>query len=72
MVFLDGAMYIAQAKVNAVFGNWPLASQEMASALEYAGYDYRFVYGQGGHTLDHGAAILPETLEWLWRDYPKG
>ncbi|MBY0586957.1 esterase family protein [bacterium] len=52
-------------------GNWPLANQEMAAALRFAGYDYQFVYGSGGHNIKHGAALLPETLRWLWRDYPK-
>lgn len=52
-------------------GNWPLANQEMAAALKYAGYDYQFVYGSGKHDIRHGAAILPDTLRWLWRDYPK-
>jgi enterochelin esterase family protein len=52
-------------------GNWPLANQEMAAALKFAGYDYQFVYGSGAHNIKHGAAILPDTLRWLWRDYPK-
>lgn len=55
-----------------VFGNWPLANRSMASALEYQGYDYQFVFGEGGHTLKHGGSIFPDTLRWLWRDYPKG
>lgn len=50
------------------FGNWPLANQEMAAALKFAGYDYRFEYGDGGHNGKHGGAILPESLRWLWRD----
>lgn len=50
-------------------GNWPLANQEMAKSLEFAGYDYRFVYGQGFHSNKHGRALLPESLRWLWRDY---
>ncbi|MBI2825298.1 MAG: esterase family protein [Planctomycetia bacterium] len=52
-------------------GNWPLANQEMAAALRFAGYDYRFEYGDGGHNGKHGGAILPESLRWLWRDYAK-
>jgi hypothetical protein len=52
-------------------GNWPLANQDMAAALKFAGYDYKFVLGDGGHSGKHGAAILPDTLRWLWRDYPK-
>jgi enterochelin esterase family protein len=53
---------------NLVFGNWPIANQDMASALAYKGYDYQFVFGEGGHTLKHGGAIFPDTLRWLWRD----
>ncbi|MDQ3813815.1 MAG: alpha/beta hydrolase-fold protein, partial [Armatimonadota bacterium] len=52
-----------------VHGNWPLANQQMAKALAFAGYDYQFVYGQGFHSAQHGRAILPDTLRWLWRDY---
>jgi enterochelin esterase-like enzyme len=52
-------------------GNWPLANQEMAAALKFARYDYRFEFGDGGHTGKHGGALLPESLIWLWRDYPK-
>lgn len=48
-------------------GNWPLANQEMAASLSYAGYDYRFDFGQGFHSLRHGAATLPDALRWLWR-----
>jgi len=50
------------------FGNWPLANQGMAKALAYAGYDYKFVLGNGFHSGKHGQAILPDTLRWLWRD----
>ncbi len=49
-------------------GNWPLANQEMAAALKFAKYDYRFEYGDGGHNLKHGGAIFPETMRWLWRE----
>lgn len=53
-------------------GSWPLANKQMAAALEFAGYDYKFVFGDGGHNGRHGGAILPETLRWLWRDDGKG
>ncbi|NQU09394.1 esterase family protein [bacterium] len=49
------------------FGHWPLANQEMAAALKWAGYDHRFVFGTGTHSGKHGGAILPEALRWLWR-----
>ncbi len=51
-----------------VHGNWPLANQQMAAALKFAGYDYVFEFGHGGHNGKHGGAILPESLRWLWKD----
>ncbi|HEV3260238.1 MAG TPA: alpha/beta hydrolase-fold protein [Gemmataceae bacterium] len=48
------------------FGNWPLANQQMASAFKFAKYDYKFVYGDGGHNGKHGGSILPDSLRWLW------
>jgi enterochelin esterase-like enzyme len=50
-------------------GNWPLANRQMDRALKFAGYDYKFVMGQGYHNNRHGRAILPNSLRWLWRDY---
>ncbi len=49
-------------------GNWWLSNLQMDAALKFAKYDYRFVGGTGGHNGIHGGAILPESLEWLWRD----
>jgi enterochelin esterase-like enzyme len=64
-VFLqDGANDLDNAN-----GNWPLANQTLAKSLAYAGYDYRFEFGQGFHSNRHGRAIMPDTLRWLWRGY---
>ena len=52
-------------------GNWPLANQDMAAALKFAGYDHTFVFGSEGHNGKHGGAIFPDTLRWLWRDWTK-
>jgi enterochelin esterase family protein len=49
-------------------GSWPLGNQQMAAALKFAKYDYKFVYGDGRHSGKHGGAILPESLRWLWRE----
>ncbi|MYD43907.1 MAG: hypothetical protein F4W90_08460 [Gammaproteobacteria bacterium] len=65
-VFLQDGKY----DVNLMEGNWTLANLMMADALRYARYDYRFELGEGGHDLQHGGALFPETLRWLWRDYP--
>jgi CubicO group peptidase (beta-lactamase class C family)/predicted alpha/beta superfamily hydrolase len=51
--------------------DWHLQNQAMAEALREKGYDVEVVFGEGGHSDDHGGAILPDILRWLWRDYPK-
>ncbi len=53
--------------LDVAWGNWPLANLEMAAALNFMEYDYRLDYGDGPHSGEHGGAILPESLEWLWR-----
>jgi enterochelin esterase family protein len=54
--------------LNILFGDWVQANSTLASALAYRGYDHELVVGDGGHSLVHGGAILPDTLRWLWRD----
>ena len=51
---------------NIVPGSWPIANQDVAAALEFAGYDYRFEFGEGGHSLRHGGAIFADSLRWLF------
>jgi enterochelin esterase-like enzyme/sugar lactone lactonase YvrE len=57
--------------LNIFAGDWWLANQSMASALEWAGYDAKFVTGDKDHDMEQGGAILPDALRWLWRDYPQ-
>ena len=61
-------------------GNWFLANQQMLSSLEWANanadkqgdkgarYDIKHVWGDGGHSDQHGGSLLPEILRWMWRD----
>lgn len=51
-------------------GSWPLANLQMAAALKFMRYDFRFDFGDGGHNGKHGGATLPDALRWLWRDVP--
>jgi len=51
-------------------GSWPLANQQMAAALRFMRYDYRFDFGDGGHNGKQGGAALPDAMRWLWRDTP--
>ncbi|MCC7010156.1 MAG: esterase family protein [Acidobacteria bacterium] len=64
-------------------GNWFLANQQMVSAIEYANaaadarkvsgprYQMKYVWGDGNHSDNHGGAILPDILRWIWDDQPK-
>lgn len=60
----DGA-----ADLDNTAGNWPMANIGMANALKFKGYDYHFSFGVGEHNDAQGAAELPESMTWLWRDY---
>jgi len=62
-VFLQGG----RNDMNVDWGNWWLANLQMESSLEFRGYDYKFVGGEGEHNGEHGGSILPESFEWLWR-----
>ena len=62
-VFLQGAV----GDLDNQNGSWTVANIDMAMALRFKDYDYRFEYGLGAHDRRHGAAIFPETLRWLFR-----
>lgn len=61
-------------------GNWFLANQQMLAALNWANanadakqdkgprYDVTHVWGDGGHSDQHGGSLLPDMLRWIWRD----
>lgn len=55
--------------LDILYGCWPLANRELASALAYRGYDHQLVIGAGGHSLAHGGALFADCLRWLWRDW---
>ncbi len=52
-------------------GSWFHANLSMLSALDFAGYDVGHAWGEGGHDSKQSAAIMPDILKWLWRDYPQ-
>jgi enterochelin esterase-like enzyme len=51
--------------------DWYLQNQAMVAALKEKGYDMTHVFGEGGHSDNHGGALLPDIMRWLWRDYPR-
>jgi len=60
-------MQAGSTDLDCDWGNWALANLQMASALQYKGYDYHLEFGDGGHDCKHSGSILPESLIWLWR-----
>ncbi len=50
--------------------DWHLQNEAMVAALKEKKYDFKYECGDGGHSDDHGGAIMPDILRWLWRDYP--
>jgi enterochelin esterase-like enzyme len=53
--------------VNNEHGNWWLANLEMESALKFSKYEVKSVWGHGAHNGNHGGAVLPEAMRWLWK-----
>ena len=47
--------------------NWLANNLRVAAALAEAGYDFRLVLGDGGHSPNHGGVLLPDALRWLYR-----
>jgi gluconolactonase len=57
--------------LNIYAGSWWVANQDMLAALQFAGYDVKHEWGDGEHNSRHAAAIFPDVMRWLWRDYPQ-
>ena len=56
--------------LNIYAGDWWKANETMERALTFAGYEVNHVWGEGGHNGNHGSAIFPEAMRWLWKDWP--
>ena len=54
--------------LNNLHGNWPISNQDLAQALQFAGYKYKLEMTDGGHSGKFGGELLPEALKWLWDD----
>lgn len=57
--------------LNIYAGDWWKANEMMARALSFAGYEVNYVWGEGGHNGQHGTAVFPQAMRWLWKDYPQ-
>jgi len=52
-------------------GDWWMGNQALDRALEFSGYDHQHVWGTGPHSGKHGAAVLPDAMRSLWKDWPE-
>jgi gluconolactonase len=52
-------------------GDWWMGNQSMQRALEFAGYSFEHIFGEGTHSGQHAASIFPTAMRWLWKDWPK-
>ena len=57
--------------LNIYAGDWWKANESMQRSLAFAGYDVKYVWGEGAHNGTHGTAVFPDAMRWLWRDHPK-
>ncbi len=57
--------------LNIYGGDWWMANQTLSRSLEWAGYEVENAWGEDGHNHNHGAAIFPQAMRWLWKDYPQ-
>ena len=56
---------------NATFGHWYEANQMLSTALDFAGYDAKYDWSDGNHSVKRSAEIFEDVIVWLWRDYPE-
>ena len=55
---------------NYIFGDWWEQNQLMASALNYAGYEFDCKWDRGTHSIYYGTRAYPDAMRWLWRGWP--
>jgi sugar lactone lactonase YvrE/enterochelin esterase-like enzyme len=57
--------------LNIYAGDWWKANEMMERSLTFAGYEVNHEWGEGAHNGNHGTAIFPKAMRWLWKDWPK-
>ncbi len=55
---------------NYIFGDWWEQNQLMASALNFAGYEFDYKWDRGNHGIYYGRRAYPDAMRWLWRGWP--
>jgi gluconolactonase len=60
-----------QNDLNIYGGDWWKANESMERALSFSGYEVNHEWGEDGHNGNHGTAIFPKVMRWLWKDWPQ-
>lgn len=60
-------MQEGETDLDNLHGHWPLANQDLAAALKWAGYEHVFEMTGGGHSGAAGGAMLPQALKWAFQ-----
>jgi enterochelin esterase-like enzyme len=56
---------------NPLFGSWFEYNELVLSALQFAGYEVNFSWGEGGHSSKNARAIMPDVMRWLFKGWPE-
>lgn len=56
---------------NPLFGSWFEYNELMLSALQFAGYDVRHSWDEGGHSSKNAHRMFGDVMRWLWKGWPE-
>lgn len=56
---------------NPLFGSWFEYNELMLSALQFAGYEVRHSWDEGGHSSKNARRIMPDVVRWLFEGWPE-
>jgi len=57
---------VGKHDINNYFGSWYTANLDVAAALKFKGYDYRYYVSEAGHSMQVNRFILPQGLQWAF------
>lgn len=57
--------------LNIYAGDWWMANQQMQRALEWMGYEHKFIWDEVGHGREGEMKYLTEAMRYLWKDWRK-
>src|SRR5690606_35074325 len=49
--------------------DWFKQNVRLVEAMTEKGYDINYQWGIGQHSQQHGGAVFPDMMRWLWRDH---